>query len=83
MGSSLAQGHGDRASPLLHKQKTMGNRCVCAGVSVVVLQFFCTHCVLQVCLCVVVGAYGQVYKGKRKGTPYPPPTDSINRSFFV
>lgn len=44
LSRSLAQGHGDRASPLLHKHKTIGSKCACAGVSAIVLQLSCMHC---------------------------------------
>ena len=44
LSRSLAQGHRDRASPLLHKHKTIGNRCACAGVSAIVLQLSCMRC---------------------------------------
>ena len=44
MSHSLAQGHRDRASPLLHKHKTIGSRCACAGVSAIVLQLSCMRC---------------------------------------
>lgn len=64
LGSSFAHAHRDRAGPLLMEQKTIGNRVCCAGVSVVVLQFFCTHCVLLEYLCGVVGVYHAGDKAK-------------------